>query len=201
MASSLPNPSDGSTDSALNELSKHLHPAVVESPPIQSPPVQTSDSQDTVQRLTFLGLAQIRPLCWLVAIAALSMSGPAIWFVVLNLYHNASGSVLPVWACCLFLVTLILLGFASLMRIVPNRITLYATGWAMLSCVVISALLLGALLVAGPTNAMVGGLQLDTDVVFPLRISLGASVAWAFVMLNISTLVTYIVGRVAVRSV
>jgi hypothetical protein len=186
--------------SRLNELWQDRRPEVVEAPPIQSPPVQNDVNQDEASRMAPLSWDLIRPLYWLVSVAAVSLSGPAIWFVALNLYHNAAGSVLPVWACCLFLVTLILMGYASLMRIIPNRITLYASSWAMLSCVVVSASLLGALLVAGPTSELTGGLQLETHVQFPLRISLGASVAWAFVMLNISTLVTYVLGRVAMRS-
>lgn len=184
----------------LDELAERLNPTVIAAPPVQVPPVQELGVQELAESLGELAAMPanlVRPLSWLVAVAGFSLSGPALWLVASNIYQNTAGSALPVWACCLFLGTLILVGDATLLRLIPNRLMIRYACFTTAGGIAISAALLGALLISSQHGRLFSLLQLDSAAGSSLRITGGASVAWTFAMFNILTLVTYILGRVA----
>jgi hypothetical protein len=184
-----------SDSSDLTELAARLNPSVVAAPPVQSPPVQ--ELAEIQHELAPIPMNIVRPLCWLLAAAGLSLSGPAIWLVVTNIYHNTAGSALPVWACGLFLLTMIYVGDATLLRIIPNRLVIRCACYTTAGGIAVTAGLLGALLVSSQGSGLFAALQLNSAAGSTLRITGGASVAWTFVMFNVLTLTTYVLGRVA----
>lgn len=188
-------PSEPENSQGLTELAEKLQPSVVVAPPVQTPPVQTSSID--VDAMTPLPSSMVRPLSWMVAVFGFALSGPAIWLIGVNVYRNVAGRVLPVWACCLLLVSLIVIGDSVLLRVIPNRLTLRCTLYTTATGIALTAAFMGALLISQSDGWLYAALQLDPSVSPTLRITGGGAVAWLFVMFNALILVTYVLGRVA----
>jgi hypothetical protein len=182
----------------LERLAQRLAPAIVSAPPLQRPPVQDVERQLELAAMTPLRPQIMQPISWLIAAGALVISAPATWLVVLNVYRNEAGGVLPVWACCLFLAAIILCGHATLLRLVPCRAALEYTWWVLVCGTGVAASFLGALLLAGQNSRLLASLQLHSNQL-PLRITSSGGAAWSFAILNMLFLLTYVVGRVTFR--
>jgi hypothetical protein len=126
------------------------------------------------------------------ALAAVLGAGPAVLDVAETLQLEQPNGVSP-WACGLLLLCVVQLAYAFYLVQLPDWSTAWVVTLATLAVAALYAMLLAIVSLSSADGRLIQLLRLSD------RFQGGAAAGWCFVMLCITALLSYFLGRFAVR--